>query len=220
MRIRRSNSPHPASPERGEVTLVKVKCEVTGYSSSPAGRVPPRQDWMMAKSPQATFPKSSPYHARKTAGGFGVLILSLSLLSGCDQKQRTQWQSSLERQAQSAAQSVQDVATKTAEQTLQETMTATRSGGATLRVKTALAVSSRLDGARIDVELQGQKIVLRGDVPMASQKVIAQNIAKNTLDPKFKIVNRLAVIGSSRKQASKQASHGKPGQRLSRRSDP
>lgn len=111
------------------------------------------------------------------------------LLGGCDQKQKVQ----IEKQVESVAHSVQKTTATTVERTLQETVVASQTGGATLRVKTALAVSSRLDGAQIDVELQGQKIILRGHVQTAGQKRIAHSIAQNTLDPKFKVVNRLIV---------------------------
>ncbi len=119
------------------------------------------------------------------------LLLSASclLLSGCGQ----QTQGSLEKYAENAVTSVQKTTTATVEQTLQEAFQASQTGGATLRVKTALSVSSRLEGAQIDVELKGQNIILRGEVKNAKQKAIAQSIAVNTLDPKFKVVNRLAV---------------------------
>ena len=108
-------------------------------------------------------------------------------MSGCGQPP----QAVLESYAENAVTSVQKTTTATVEKTLQDAFQASQTGGATLRVKTALSVSSRLEGAQIDVELQGQKIILRGEVQNAKQKAIAQSIAVNTLDPKFKVVNRL-----------------------------
>jgi hypothetical protein len=119
------------------------------------------------------------------------------LLSGCDQKQ----QARLEKQVEGVANSVQKTTATTVERTLHETVAASQTGGATLRVKTALTVSSRLEGAQIDVELKGQKIILRGNVQTARQKTIAHSIAQNTLDPKFKIINRLIVPSYSPKKS-------------------
>ena len=117
------------------------------------------------------------------------------MLSGCDQKQ----QAELEKHVDNVATSVQRTTTATLEKTLEETAQAAKTGGATWRVKTALSVSSRLEGAHIDVELQGQKIILRGDVQNAQQKTIAHSIAQNTILPKFKIVNRLVVDSNPKK---------------------
>lgn len=126
----------------------------------------------------------------------GSLIIALS---GCDQKQQAQ----LGKQVNSVATNVQKTTADTVENTLQEAFQASQTGGATLRVKTALSVSSRLEGAQIDVDLQGRKIILRGTVINAAQKTIAHSIAQNTLDPKFKVVNRLVVQNSmSRKSSS------------------
>ncbi len=137
-------------------------------------------------------------HKTNTRRSFCLLAVTYCLLlSGCDQKQQAQ----LEKQVDDVATSVQKTTTSTVENTLQQAFQASQTGGATLRVKTALSVSSRLEGARIDVELQGQKIILRGDVENAAQKTIAHSIAQNTLDPKFKVVNRL-VVNSSKKSLS------------------
>jgi osmotically-inducible protein OsmY len=121
-----------------------------------------------------------------------LVVASLVLVSvaGCNQTP----QAVLEQHAANTAEAVQKAAEKTAMQTWDETVVAARTGGATLRVKTALTVSSRMEGARIDVELQGNKIVLRGVVLTQKQKAIAQSIAVNTLDPKFKVVNKLTVV--------------------------
>jgi hypothetical protein len=126
------------------------------------------------------------------------IALVIVFACGCDQKQ----QSHLEKRVEGVANSVQKTTATTVERTLQETVVASQSGGATLRVKTALTVSSRLEGAQIDVELQGQKIILRGNVQTARQKTIAHSIAQNTVDPKFKIINRLVVPSDSPKKSS------------------
>ncbi|HEY0075413.1 MAG TPA: BON domain-containing protein [Abditibacteriaceae bacterium] len=137
---------------------------------------------------------------KKSVGCVAFCILHFLFcifFSGCDQKQQTQ----IEKQVEGVANSVQKTTATTVERTLQETVVASQSGGATLRVKTALTVSSRLEGAQIDVELQGQKIILRGNVQTARQKQIAHSIAQNTLDPKFKIINRLIVPSYSSKKS-------------------
>lgn len=120
------------------------------------------------------------------------------LLSGCDQKQQAQ----LEKQVEGTAASVQKNTAIAVEKTLVDAFEASQTGGATLRVKTALSVSSRLEGAQIDVELQGQKMILRGTVQSAGQKTIAGSIAQNTLDPKFKVVNRLVVNSRPKRSSS------------------
>ena len=123
-------------------------------------------------------------------------------IAGCNQSQ----QSALEKQAEQAAEAVQKAAEKTATQAVRDTSaTATKTwtqsaknlgqGGVALRVKSALALSTRLDGARIDVELQENKIVLSGEVLTPKQKIVAQNLAQNIVDPKFRIINRLKVVG-------------------------
>lgn len=119
-------------------------------------------------------------------------------LSGCQPPQQAQ----LEKQVEGVASAVQKTTAATIERTLQETLVASQTGGATLRVKTALGVSSRLDGAQINVELQGQKIILSGRVQSAAQKRIAQSIAQNTLDPKFKVVNRLVAPSYANRKPS------------------
>src|SRR5688500_1421237 len=133
------------------------------------------------------FMESSLFIRNLSRGLCLLLPAACLLLSGCDQQQQ------LEKQVEGVATSVQEATALTVERTLQETLVASQTGGATLRVKTALTVSSRLDGAQIDVELQGQKIILSGSVQTAKQKAIAHSIAQNTLDPKFKVVNRLTV---------------------------
>ena len=131
-----------------------------------------------------------------------LIALVLIALGGCEQKQ----QASLEKQVEQAADVVQKAAEKTAVQALQDTTsTATktwsqgaqnlRQGGVALRVKSALALSSRLEGAGIDADLQGNSIVLSGEVLTYQQKTVAQSLAQNIVDPKFKIVNRLKVVG-------------------------
>lgn len=128
---------------------------------------------------------------RHYTGAALCALCAFSSLAGCSQMQ----QAALEKQAGNTAEAVQKAAEKTAAQTWNETVVAARTGGATLRVKTALTVSSRLDGARIDVELQGTNaVVLRGVVLTPKQKSIAHSIAINTLDPKFKVVNKLTVV--------------------------
>ena len=129
---------------------------------------------------------------------FALLIF----LAGCDQQQ----QAVLEKHAEEAVDVVQNAAGKTATEALEKTSkTATKTleqsakdlaqGGVALRVKSALALSSRLDGATIDVDLQGNTIILRGEVLTPKQKAIARSLAENILDPKFQVVNRLKVAG-------------------------
>ena len=129
--------------------------------------------------------------------GFGLLPpAALLLFSGCQPLQQAQ----LEKQVEGVANSVQKTTAAAVERTLQETLIASQTGGATLRVKTALGVSSRLHGAQINVELQGQKIILSGRVQNGEQKRIALDIARNTLDPKFQVVNRLSAPSYSNRK--------------------
>jgi osmotically-inducible protein OsmY len=127
-------------------------------------------------------------------------IFAVCCLSGCDGQQ----QAFIENKAGEAASAVKDAAQKTATDTLRDTTdnalktltkTAanTRQGGVALRVKTALALSSRLEGSRIDVELQGNSIVLKGEALTVEQKSVAGTLAKNIADAKFRIDNQLKV---------------------------
>jgi osmotically-inducible protein OsmY len=64
----------------------------------------------------------------------------------------------------------------------------------TPKVKTALGAAPGLKGSKIDVDTNGTKdsIALRGTVTSASQKTLAERIAKQNA-PSYKILNQLTV---------------------------
>ncbi|HEX9996256.1 MAG TPA: BON domain-containing protein [Abditibacterium sp.] len=66
----------------------------------------------------------------------------------------------------------------------------------TPKVKTAIAASAGLKGTNINVDTLGSKdsIALRGKVKSASQKTLAESVAKKAA-PGYKIVNQLTVGG-------------------------
>ena len=139
---------------------------------------------------------------------FCIFNFAFCILSGCTQQQQT----ALEKQVEQGAGAVKTAAEKTAAQALRDTTASAAKtwanttknatqGGAALRVKSALALSTRLDGASIDVDLQGNRLILSGEAITVTQKSVAESIAKNTVDPKFRVVNRLKVAGP--KTASK-----------------
>lgn len=126
----------------------------------------------------------------------------LLILAGCS----TQQQTALEKQAEQAVGTVKTAAEKSAGQVLRDTSASAAKtwantaknasqGGVGLRVKSALALSSRLNGASIDIDVQGNNLILIGSVLNSTQKSVAENLVTNIADPKFRIVNRLKIAG-------------------------
>ena len=125
------------------------------------------------------------------------------LLAGCS----TQQQAAVEKQAEKAVETVKTTAGKNAAQAFRDTSESAAKtwantaknagqGGVGLRVKSAIALSSRLDGASIDVDVQGNRLILIGEVLTPTQKTVAESLVKSVADPKFRVVNRLKVGGS------------------------
>lgn len=133
---------------------------------------------------------------------FCIFNFSFCILSGCS----TQQQTALEKQAEQAVETVKTVTEKNAAQAIRDTSASAAKtwanttknagqGGVGLRVKSALALSSRLDGASVDVDVQGSRLILTGEVLTSTQKNVAENLVENIADPKFRIVNRLKIAG-------------------------
>jgi osmotically-inducible protein OsmY len=66
-------------------------------------------------------------------------------------------------------------------------------GAITFRVKSALMASSKLDTSSLNVDTKDRVSHLRGAVPTADQKALAERIAKDTVGPDVRVVNELAV---------------------------
>ncbi len=133
---------------------------------------------------------------------FCIFNLSFCILTGCS----TQQQTALEKQAEQAVETVRTVTEKNAAQAIRDTSESAAKtwakttknagqGGVGLRVKSALALSSRLDGANVDIDVQGSNLILIGEVQNSTQKVVAESLVRNIADPKFRIVNRLKLAG-------------------------
>ena len=132
-----------------------------------------------------------------------VLALCCLAAAGCNHQQK-QAEQQMGRDAVHAAKKLGEAAKKTARQAVGDSKTtaaltfkksakAIREGNIVLRVRAALALSERLSGSSISVALVANRVELSGDVVNAQQKVIAQQIAVNTVGNKFAVVNKLHV---------------------------
>src|SRR5690349_2017074 len=62
-------------------------------------------------------------------------------------------------------------------------------------VKTAMVASSKLDSSQINVDanVAGKTVVLRGTVPDAGQKALAERVAKDTVPPGTILTSQLKI---------------------------
>lgn len=102
-------------------------------------------------------------------------------LAGCSQQQKVE--------AGNAAQKAQTQI----EQAANEAKHDLTDGGITVRVKGAMTTSDKLDTSAINVDTKDKIVHIRGAVPDANQKALAERIAKDTVGHDVKVVNELAV---------------------------
>jgi osmotically-inducible protein OsmY len=120
-----------------------------------------------------------------------VSLLALAglaaLLAGCDDHQKAE----ANNKAQEAKTEIQK-ATDNAKKELTD-------GTVTLKVKSAMNSSDKLNTSGINVDTKDKVVTLKGSVPDASQKSLAERIAKDTVGSDIKVVNQLAVKAVAKK---------------------
>ncbi len=102
-------------------------------------------------------------------------------LAGCNPQQKAEAGGAAKK-----AQNQLEQATKTAKHDLTD-------GTVTLKVKSAMNASDKLNTSHINVDTKDKITHLRGAVPDATQKALAERIAKDTVGSDIQIVNELAI---------------------------
>lgn len=125
-------------------------------------------------------------------------VLLLLTLAGCSQQQQSEVANSAERAGESARNAAVQVQTQAAP-AIKEAGKVMSDASLTLKVKTALSASDKLDSSALNVDTKDQVVYLKGTVPDAAQKAIAESLAKNTVSAGVKVVNQLQVGGDSKK---------------------
>jgi osmotically-inducible protein OsmY len=112
-------------------------------------------------------------------------------LSGCNHQQQVE----ANNQAQRAKKDIQ-TATADAGKKLTD-------AGITLKVKTAMTASSKLNTSGINVDTKNKMVTLNGAVADDNQRQLAERIAKDTVGPDVQVVNKLQVRPPNQAQAKK-----------------
>jgi osmotically-inducible protein OsmY len=113
--------------------------------------------------------------------GTGALAGAALALAGCNQQQKVEANSASQK-----AKNQIEQATATAKHDLTD-------GTITLKVKSAMNSSDKLNTSAVNVDTKDKVVHLRGAVPSADQKALAERIAKDTVGQDVKVVNELAV---------------------------
>ena len=108
------------------------------------------------------------------------------LLAGCDAHQKAE----ANNKTQEAKTEIQK-ATANAKHDLTD-------GTVTLKVKSAMIPSDKLNTSGINVDTKDKVVFLKGTVPDANQKALAERIAKDTVGNDIKVVNQLAVKAAAK----------------------
>jgi hyperosmotically inducible protein len=128
------------------------------------------------------FPKNRRFTSMKILSLIAILGWAVSLV-GCSQQQKAE--------AGNAADNAQKQV-KTAAVTAKHDLT---DGTITLKVKSAMNASDKLDTSHINVDTKDKVAHIRGSVPTSDQKALAERIAKDTIGSDVKISSELAVSG-------------------------
>jgi len=104
-------------------------------------------------------------------------------LAGCSQQQKAE--------AGNAADNAQNQVKKAAD-TAKHDLT---DGTITLKVKSAMNSSDKLDTSHINVDTKDKVAHIKGSVPTSDQKALAERIAKDTVGADVKVSNELSVSG-------------------------
>jgi osmotically-inducible protein OsmY len=116
-----------------------------------------------------------------------VLVLAALALAGCNAQQKAEVDRTTERATSQTVHAVQKT-----QQTLSDS-------GITLKVKTAMGTSDKLNTKGINVDTKDKVVHLKGAVADAGQKALAERIAKDTVGPDVKVSNELEVRSSANK---------------------
>jgi osmotically-inducible protein OsmY len=119
-----------------------------------------------------------------------VLVPAILALAGCNARQKAEVDRTTER-----------VTTQT-QHAVHDTKQALSDSGITLKVKTAMGTSDKLNTKGINVDTKDKVVHLKGTVADAGQKALAERIAKDTVGPDVKVSNELEVHPAT-KTASK-----------------
>lgn len=119
-------------------------------------------------------------------GELAAAVLAAIWIGGCTRQQKVEANS----QARQAEVKVNQAAQKAGHE-LNE-------AGLTLKVKTALAASPKLNSKDIKVTTKGKTVTLLGSVPDASQKALAQRVAQDMVGADVQVVNQLQVRGAGK----------------------
>jgi osmotically-inducible protein OsmY len=111
----------------------------------------------------------------------GICALALAGLTGCNERQKVEASNSARRAGDEIKQ-----ATARAQHDLSD-------GTITLKVKTALVDSDKLDTSAINVDTKDKVVHLRGTAASADQKQLAERIARDTVGKDVKVVSELGV---------------------------
>ena len=120
-----------------------------------------------------------------------AMLLLAVVMAGCSPRQ--------EARIETAAENL-EAASQRAVQKAEEAVT---ENSITAKVKSAMISSGRLDASNIDVDTRNKTVYLRGAVPNAQQKTLAESIAKNQVASGVKVVNQLQVRTRTTRPAKK-----------------
>ena len=114
------------------------------------------------------------------------------VLAGCTAQQQATVENTAEQAGNTMERAGNQVA-NTARPAIKEAKEDLSDSGITLKVKTALSASDKVDASGIDIDTENRVVYLKGVVPDAGQKTVAESLAKNTVAAGVKVVNQLQV---------------------------
>ncbi len=129
-----------------------------------------------------------------------VAAVAVLALVGCSRQQ--------EATVENAAENIGENIGAAANTAVKEAGKELSDAGITLKVKTAMEASDKLDVRGIDVDTENKVVYLRGWVPSAQQKALAESITRNTVASGTKIVNTLEVRAPARATPQAKATPG------------
>jgi len=111
-----------------------------------------------------------------------VLAAAALLACGCSPAERKD----VEQSARAGARKV--------EQSAKEGVKAVGEGLSVAKLKSELMASSKLDASHINVDLEGNTFHLRGSVPNAEQKTLANQLSNGMIARDQKVVDELKIV--------------------------
>lgn len=138
-------------------------------------------------------------------------VAALGTLAGCNSKNQVDVPSANQVAAgvDNAATTVKKEAgpavlnaAKTVEKVAAPLVKVTDETAVTGKVKAAIMADNTVDSTKINVDVKGNEVILRGRVKSAAQRAHVQNIAKHEA-PKYKLVDQLQIEGATVKVVTK-----------------